>query len=214
MREKLSKPRLFGTEVLTDVGDSDAFGIGGTARRPFPTTPMSISQKPSRKNRPEAVCFGAVSVRSSHGHCSYWDTGTSRRRPEPAQASYSSYKFSFRFDGGVFCISLSTDLTGSMGVSYPENFSKKWPIRNKFVNGWANLDFFTDSSRNGHLFFIDHSSELPEGGAACLVVLVDTGVLQDGGEDLAGLLQDDVQGVLGGEGVLLLQLLDPLGMLL
>jgi hypothetical protein len=39
LREKLSKPRLFGTEVLTDVGvpaplgrDSDAAGIGGRSR--------------------------------------------------------------------------------------------------------------------------------------------------------------------------------------
>ena len=98
--------------------------------------------------------------------------------------------FSFRFDGGVFCISLSTDLTGSMGVSYPENFSKKWPIRNKFVNGWAILDFFTDSSRNGHLFFIDHGGEAAEGLPALGGVLVDTGILQDLSKDLAGLLQD------------------------
>ena len=60
---------------------------------------------------------------------------------------------------------------------------------------------------------VDSVHELDKGSAALGGVLVDTGILQNGGKDLAGFLQDDVQSVVLGEGVLLLQGFYPLSVL-
>ena len=44
-------------------------------------------------------------------------------------------------------------------------------------------------------------------------VLVDTGILQNSGKYLAGLLHEDIHGIVGGEAILFLQLGDPGSML-
>ena len=44
---------------------------------------------------------------------------------------------------GVFYISLSIDLTGSMGVSYREFLTKAWTIRNDFMNNRYLFQLFT-----------------------------------------------------------------------
>ena len=54
---------------------------------------------------------------------------------------------------GVFCISLSTDLSGSMGVSYRELLTKSWTVRNDFVNKRCIFQFFTLCSRFAHAIF-------------------------------------------------------------
>ena len=54
---------------------------------------------------------------------------------------------------GVFCISLSTDLSGSMGVSYRELLTKSWTVRNDFVNKRCIFQLFTLCSRFAHAIF-------------------------------------------------------------
>ena len=54
---------------------------------------------------------------------------------------------------GVFCISLSTDLSGSMGVSYREHLTKSWTVRNDFVNKRCIFQLFTLCSRFAHAIF-------------------------------------------------------------
>ena len=55
--------------------------------------------------------------------------------------------------GGVFCISLSIDLSGSMGVSYRELLTKSWTVRNDFVNKRCIFQLFTLCSRFAHAIF-------------------------------------------------------------
>ena len=79
-----------------------------------------------------------------------------------------------------------------------------------FVNPAREVVFLCMTCRLVVVYGVD---EAAEGGAAFAGALVDTGILQNLREYLAGFCQDDVQSVVRGEGILLLQLVHPVGML-